>query len=142
MGDEPLAIARDLVRRGLNESALDAYRAGQAVALRLWIQICFSLSSDPGELRELLDVSCRSISAFVDDTLTAISAVIARERDELTRGTHAERREAVSLLLDGAPIPRSARRAAPRLPARRAAHRGHRLERRSGRRPRRAGPRR
>ena len=105
--DAPLAIARDLVRRGLNESALDAYRAGQAVALRLWIELCFSLTSDPGELRELLDVSCRSISAFVDDTLAAISAQIARERDELTRGTHAERRETVSLLLDGAPIPRA-----------------------------------
>jgi DNA-binding PucR family transcriptional regulator len=107
LGDTPLSIARDLVRRGLNESALDAYRAGQAVALRLWMQICFSLTSDPAELRELLDVSCRSISAFVDDTLTAISAQIARERDELTHGTHAERRETVSLLLDGAPIPRA-----------------------------------
>ena len=107
LADEPLSIARDLVRRGLNESALDAYRAGQAVALRLWIQICFSLTSDPGDLRELLDVSCRSISAFVDDTLAAISAQIARERDELTHGTHAERRETVSLLLDGAPIPRA-----------------------------------
>jgi DNA-binding PucR family transcriptional regulator len=107
LGDAPLAIARDLVRRGFNESALDAYRAGQAVALRMWIQICFSLTSDPGDLRELLDVSCRSISAFVDDTLAAISAQIARERDELTRGTHAERRETVSLLLDGAPISRA-----------------------------------
>ena len=107
LGDAPLAVARDLVRRGLNESALDAYRAGQSVALRMWIQICLSLTSDPGELRELLDVSCRSISAFVDDTLAAISAQIARERDELTHGTYAERRETVSLLLDGAPIPRA-----------------------------------
>jgi DNA-binding PucR family transcriptional regulator len=107
LGDAPLAIARDLVRRGLNESSLDSYRAGQAVALRLWMQICFSLTSNPLELRELLDVSCRSISAFIDDTIAAISAQIARERDELTRGTHAERRETVSLLLDGAPIPRA-----------------------------------
>lgn len=107
LGDAPLAIARDLVRRGLNESSLDAYRVGQAVALRRWIEICFSLTSDPGELRELLDVSCLSISAFIDDTLAAISAQIARERDELTRGTHAERRETISLLLDGAPIPRA-----------------------------------
>ncbi len=102
--DAPLTIARDLVRRGLNESALDAYRSGQAVALRRWIQICLSLTADPGELRELLDVSCRSISAFIDDTLAAITDQITRERAELTRGTHAERRETVSLLLDGAPI--------------------------------------
>jgi DNA-binding PucR family transcriptional regulator len=107
LGDAPLSIARDLVRRGLNESTLDAYRAGQSVALRRWMQICFSLTSDAGELREMLDVSCRSIAAYVDDTIAAISAQIARERDELTHGTHAERRETVSLLLDGAPIPRA-----------------------------------
>jgi len=107
LGDEPLAVARDLVRRGLNESSLDSYRSGQAVALRLWMQICFSLTSDPQELRELLDVSCRSISAFIDDTIAAIAAQIARERDALTHGAHAERRETVSLLLDGAPIPRA-----------------------------------
>lgn len=106
LGDAPLAVARDLVRRGLDESALDAYRAGEAVALRLWMQICFSLTADPQELRELLDVSCRSITAFVDDTVHAISAQIARERSELTSGTHADRRAAVTLLLEGAPIPR------------------------------------
>jgi DNA-binding PucR family transcriptional regulator len=103
----PVAIARDLVRRGLNESALDSYRAGQNVALRRWIQICLSLTTDPDELRELLDVSCRSISEFVDDTIASLTEVITREREELTQGTHAERRETVSLLLDGAPIPRS-----------------------------------
>lgn len=107
VGDVPLAVARDLVRRGLDESALDSYRAGQGVALRLWIQICFGLTDDTGELRELLDVSCRSISSFVDDTIAAVTDLIAREREELTHGTHAERRETVSLLLYGAPIPRA-----------------------------------
>jgi DNA-binding PucR family transcriptional regulator len=105
--DVPVAVARDLVRRGLNESALDAYRAGQSVALRRWMQMCFTLTSDTDELRELVDISCRSISAFVDDTIAAVSGLIAREREELTQGTHSERREAVSLLLEGAPIPRS-----------------------------------
>jgi DNA-binding PucR family transcriptional regulator len=107
VGEVPVAAARDLVRRGLDESALDSYRAGQGVAVRLWIQICFTLSSDTGELRELLDVSCRSIASFVDDTIGAVTELIAREREELTHGTHAERRETVSLLLDGAPIPRA-----------------------------------
>ena len=105
--DMPVAAARDLVRRGLDESALDSYRAGQGVAVRRWIQICFTLTSDTEELRELLDVSCRSIADFVDDTIAAVSELIAREREELTHGTHAERRETVSLLLHGAPIPRS-----------------------------------
>ncbi|MEY9936631.1 PucR family transcriptional regulator [Streptacidiphilus sp. MAP5-3] len=98
-------IARDLVRRGLNETALDAYRAGQAVALRRWTEICFALTTDHDELRELLDVSSRSIAAFVDDTIAGIAEQIARERQELTSGSHAERLETVSLILDGAPIP-------------------------------------
>jgi DNA-binding PucR family transcriptional regulator len=106
LGDAPLAVARDLIRRGLNESALDSYRVGQGVALRLWTQVACTLTAEPDVLRELLDVSCRSISAFIDDTVAAISDQMSREREALTQGTHAERREVVSLLLDGAPIPR------------------------------------
>ncbi|MFI9772576.1 PucR family transcriptional regulator [Streptomyces sp. NPDC052415] len=102
--DAPLVIARDLVRRGLDESTLDAYRVGQGVALRVWTQIACSLTDDTEELRELLDVSLRSISAFVDGTVAAIAARMRLERAELTRGTHAERREVVALLLEGAPI--------------------------------------
>ena len=106
LGEEPVAVARDLVRRGLDESSLDAYRIGQGVALRLWMRIVFSLTSDPAELQAVLDVSCRSISDFVDATVAAISAQMRQERGDLTRGTHAERRETVTLLLEGAPIPR------------------------------------
>src|SRR5207244_2197031 len=69
LGPEPLGIARDMVRRGLEESAVDAYRIGQNVAWRFWMQIVFELTSDPGELRELLDVSARSIAAFIDSTI-------------------------------------------------------------------------
>jgi DNA-binding PucR family transcriptional regulator len=105
-GEAPLTIARDLVRRGLDESALDAYRVGQSVATRLWTQIACSVTTNPDELGELLDVTLRSIAAFVDATVAAISARMRVERGQLTRGTHAERRETVSLLLDGAPISR------------------------------------
>jgi DNA-binding PucR family transcriptional regulator len=70
------------------------------------MRIAFELTSDPAELHEFLDVCSRSISAFVDATLAAIAAQIDLERDELTRGTHAQRRETVALILDGAPIPR------------------------------------
>ncbi|MFJ1754777.1 PucR family transcriptional regulator [Kitasatospora sp. NPDC088134] len=104
--EAPLAVARDMVRRGLDESALDAYRVGESTAVRLWTQLACTLTTDPQELRELLDVSLRSISAFLDDTVGAISVRMRAERDELTRGTHAERRETVTLLLEGAPITR------------------------------------
>jgi DNA-binding PucR family transcriptional regulator len=106
LGPEPLAIARDLVRRGLDESAVDAYRIGQNVAWRFWMQIAFGLTSDPQELRELLDVSSLSINSFIDATIAGIYRQMEIEREELTGGTHAERREAVELILDGAPITR------------------------------------
>ena len=106
VGPETLGIARDLVRRGLNESALQAYRVGQNVAWQRWMSIAFTLASDPDELRELLDVSARSLFTFVDETLAGVAEQMRIERDELTRGTHAERLETVALILDGAPISR------------------------------------
>ena len=107
VGPEVLEGARDLVRRGLDHLGLDAYRTAQAVAWRHWMQTCFALTADTGQLRELLDVSARSISTFVDDTVAAVSQRMAAERTELTRGAHAERRATVSLLLEGAPLARA-----------------------------------
>jgi DNA-binding PucR family transcriptional regulator len=101
---EALATARDLVRRGLEPDSLDSYRTAQSVAWRRWMEICFELTSDPAELRELLDVSSLSISTFLDDTIAALSARIDTEREDLTGGTQAERRAAVTLLLEGAPL--------------------------------------
>lgn len=101
---EALATARDLVRRGLDADALDSYRTAQSVAWRRWMEICFQLTSDVEELRDLLDVSSLSISTFIDDTIAALSAQMNLERDELTGGSHAERRATVALLLEGAPI--------------------------------------
>jgi DNA-binding PucR family transcriptional regulator len=106
VGSESLELARDFVRRGLDGSALDAYRTGQNAAWRRWMEISFELTSDPAELRELLDVSLRSISTFLDDTIAALAERIDAERHELTHGSNAERRAAVSLLLEGAPIGR------------------------------------
>ena len=105
-GPEPMTIAREVARRGLTPFTLDAYRIGEAVAWRRLMEIAFALTSDPAELHELLDVCSRSISAFSDGTLAGIAAQIEHERDDLTRGTHAERLETVALILDGAPIPR------------------------------------
>ena len=106
-GPEVLEAARDLVRRGLDESALDSYRTAQSVAWRRWMEICFELTDDPAQLRELLDVSALSIATFIDDTVAAVSERMRAERDELTRGAHAERRATVTLLLEGAPISRA-----------------------------------
>ena len=61
------------MRRGLDDDALHAYRIGQNVAWRRWMAIAFELTSDPDELRELLDVTARSIFTFVDETIAAAS---------------------------------------------------------------------
>ena len=107
LAPEVLEAARDAVRRGLEDSGVEAYRTAQTVAWRRWIEICFTLTSDPDVLREVLDASAVSIATFIDDTITAVSARMQAERAELTRGAHAQRRAAVTLLLEGAPISRT-----------------------------------
>lgn len=99
-----LGVARDFVRRGFDQNALHAYRIGQNVGWQRWMGLAFELTSDPDELREFLDVSARSIFNFVDATVMSLAEQIERERDELTRGTQAQRLEVVTLILEGAPI--------------------------------------
>ncbi len=106
IGPEMLAIARDLVRRGLDDSTLEAFRVGQNIVWRRWMSIAFALTDEPRELAELLDHTAQSIFAFVDSTLAVISLQMQRERDELKRGTHTMRFETVTLVIDGAPIAR------------------------------------
>ncbi|MDC8992733.1 PucR family transcriptional regulator [Mycobacterium marinum] len=106
LGAEPLRMARDLVRLGLDALALDVYRVGQNVAWQRWTDIVFGLTTDPQELRELLDVPFRSAAAFIDTTLAGIAAQMELEHHELSRNICAERRRIVELLLNGAPISR------------------------------------
>jgi len=113
VGPEPLGLARDLLRRGLTPSALRAYRIVQGVFWQRWMSVAFGLTSETDELQTLLAVSARSIFVFIDDTNAAITVQMQREREELTRGTHAERRETVELILAGASI--GTQRAAGRL---------------------------
>jgi DNA-binding PucR family transcriptional regulator len=105
VGPETLGIARDMVRRGIDRAGVDVYRAGQNAVWQQWMATVFELTADPDELRELLEVSARSIFTFVEETLAGINAQVDREREQLTSGTHAERLATVNLLLEGAPIP-------------------------------------
>lgn len=101
-----LDVARDMVRRGLDAVALSAYRSGQNAAWQQWMRLCFALATDAGELQELLMVSSASIAAFVDETAAALTVRMETERDQLTSGSQAERRDMVALVLQGAPVPR------------------------------------
>lgn len=104
LGPEALAMARDAVRRGFDQNTLNGYRIAQNIGWQRWMTAAFEATSDPAELRELLEVSARSIFTYVDESLAAISQQMEREREQLARGTHAQRMEVVSLILEGAPI--------------------------------------
>ena len=107
VSDVQLDVTRDMVRRGVSDVALDAYRTGQSVAWQRWMDLCFVLTDDVDELRELLSVTARSMSAFVDATVTALTERMAAESEDLLLGSQAERRDLVALVLQGAPVSRS-----------------------------------
>ena len=102
--DETAAFVRDLVRRGFDSGALDSFRSAQNAAWQIWMQICFALTDDPALLRELLEVTSMSIATFIDDTVRELAHQIDVARAELAGDTHAQRRAAVALILEGAPI--------------------------------------
>lgn len=110
---EVVGIARDAFRRGIATELVPAYHAGHNALWRHWMRLAFTVSSDPAVLEEALDVAARSMTAFIDSTVDALTALLETERAELTRGSNAQKFEAVSLVLDGAPI--SNQRAAERL---------------------------
>lgn len=102
-------IARGIARRGLRSpTSVDAYRLGQNTAWQHWMQIAFQLTSDPAELRELLEVSARSMTSFIDATITEVYRHLQTERDELAGEAHAERRHIVAQILSGNAIHRQA----------------------------------
>lgn len=107
LGPETFALARYLVRHGLDDATVvEAYRLAESVALPFWMHIVFGLTSDPEELRDLFDISERSIRSFLSATISGLRRQMQIERYELTRGTQADRRKTVALILDGAPISR------------------------------------
>jgi DNA-binding PucR family transcriptional regulator len=113
LGPETLEIAREIVRRGLDDTSLESYRVGQNIAWRHWMGMAFELGAEPALLREMLDVSARSIFTFVDETLAGIHEAMERERAQLISRTHSERLEIVNLVLENAPI--TSQRASSRL---------------------------
>ncbi|AUH69543.1 MULTISPECIES: PucR family transcriptional regulator [Gordonia] len=104
LNEETIGFVRDLVRRGFDAGALDSFRTAQNTAWRLWMQICFGLTSDARLLRELLEVTSVSIATFIDDTVAELTHQIDVARAELAGDNHAQRRAAVALILEGAPI--------------------------------------
>lgn len=104
---EALDIARSLVRRGIElEALVTAYRRGQNVAWRGWMETAAATVHDARELVDLLDRSSALMFDYVDRVLGRVLAQAQREREELLGGALARRREIVRLILDGAPVER------------------------------------
>ncbi|MGW0039119.1 PucR family transcriptional regulator [Gordonia sp. NPDC003376] len=107
LGNESLVVARELVRRGMNATVLDSYRSAQSAAWLHWMGQVFTQSSDPALIRAALELSARSIDDYLEATISSIQARMEVERQWLTHGSQAERREVVALVLEGAPIDRA-----------------------------------
>ena len=93
--------ARELARRGMSELLLNTARAAQNTAWELWMKMAFSLTQDPEELAELLEVSSRSISAFIDSNMRLVTQIMLDEKNAQARDEHIDKRSLVSRLLDG-----------------------------------------
>jgi DNA-binding PucR family transcriptional regulator len=106
LGEEVVHITRDLIRRGLEDVATASFRAGHAQAQRLLMKLAFTVTTEPEELRELLDTAAWSIGDFVENTITSVMALMRAERAAILRDSRPELRETIALVLDGAPIPR------------------------------------
>ncbi|WP_199855810.1 PucR family transcriptional regulator [Burkholderia metallica] len=108
-----LSSAQELVRRGLTDLVFVAARSSQSVVWQRWMDLAFTLTQDPAELRELLAVSSRSIAAFIDTNMIGMAEFMRAEREARLRGTHADRRELVTQIVEGTAI--SAQEASRRL---------------------------
>jgi DNA-binding PucR family transcriptional regulator len=104
LSPENVDFARDVVRHGFDETILSGFRVGQNLAMAAMTDAAFGVTDDREALHELLKCTSRSIFAYVEDTLEGITATIRAERSHLRDAASAARAEAVTLILEGAPI--------------------------------------
>ncbi|SFR48093.1 DNA-binding transcriptional regulator, PucR family [Marinobacter daqiaonensis] len=93
--------ARELVRLGVPELMFSAARAAQNAAWNLWMKVAFELTDDPAQLRQLLELSSRSVNGFVEANMEGITAIMRDEREKLIRSGQVDRRELITRVLEG-----------------------------------------
>jgi DNA-binding PucR family transcriptional regulator len=104
---EALDLARSLVRRGVElDALLHAYRRGQNVAWRRWMETAAATVPPGPELIELLDVSSDLMFSYVDQVIGGVMGQVQREREDLLGGALARRAATIRLILEGAPVDR------------------------------------
>jgi DNA-binding PucR family transcriptional regulator len=104
MAPSVVGVARAASRRGADRNVWAGYDAGRNAVWRHWMRLTFAASDDAEVVARSLDVVATSIGTWIEATLDQLADHIRRERDELTRATHAQRFETVTLVLEGAPI--------------------------------------
>lgn len=100
---EMIEAAAEQFRRGSPDNLRRCYRAAEIAAWPRWMDICFALTSDPRELRGLLDTSMRSLSDFVESTVVQLLEAAAGMGEGSLRGSPAERLDLVRSILVGQP---------------------------------------
>jgi len=102
---EALDLARSMVRRGIElEALMHAYRRGQNIAWRRWMEAAAEIVPPGPELIDLLEVSSGLMFGYVDRIVDGLLKQVAHEREELLGGAIAQRTATVRLILDGAPV--------------------------------------
>ncbi|KAA1422007.1 PucR family transcriptional regulator [Nocardioides humilatus] len=102
---EALDIARTVVRRGIELDAIfQAYRSGQQIGWRRWLEYAAIVVGPGPRFAEVLDASLALLFQYVDDVLGRVIAEAQREREAVLGGALARRTETVRLVLDQAPM--------------------------------------
>ncbi len=97
--EETVGLARVIARRGIEDTSRVAYGAGQNAAWTVWMRAVFTVTSDPAELQEVLDVSARSVFDFVERMLGLLREEIERERGQVLSSDNARRLSLINRIL-------------------------------------------
>jgi DNA-binding PucR family transcriptional regulator len=103
-----VGIARDGYRWGEEDTFRASYHAGQQVMWSIWMKIAFSLCDEPDVLLPALDRASRSLSLWIEGTVSALIDILEQERAALSGDQHVRRLELINLILGGAPVPATA----------------------------------
>ncbi|MBC7679876.1 MAG: hypothetical protein H7233_12960, partial [Pseudorhodobacter sp.] len=96
-----LGYVHDVHRRGYDTSAMTTYHTGHNLAWHHWMVRCFGMTDDIAVLRELLEYSDRSISAFVLATMSDVGRAMRAQRWVQDDTSNEERLAYVKLVLNG-----------------------------------------
>ncbi|MGA8545151.1 MAG: hypothetical protein WB785_07840 [Mycobacterium sp.] len=97
------------MRRGIDlDTIYKGYRRGHQVVLQRWLACAYAIVEPGPELIGVIELSLALAFRYVDHTLGRVLAEAQREREDIIGGALARRTETIRLILDGAPLDRTA----------------------------------